>query len=169
MFHAEDRPDGQLRWAIVDALRRYGTDGAKLGQVFAAQHDLRMPDLQALVAIMSAEGTGAPLTPGALREVLGLSSAGTSYVIDRLARAGHVQRHRDHPTDSRVVHLRYTEQGRDVALAFFGPLGQATETVMDGFSADELRVVSRFMDAACEAMRDHLGALEASGTREPRP
>jgi MarR family protein len=85
------------RWAIIDALRRYGTDSSRLGHAFAGLHQLQPADLCALVAIMSAEGNGAPLTAGQLREHLGLSSGGASLVIDRLERAGHIRRARDHP------------------------------------------------------------------------
>jgi len=69
--------------------------------------DFYPADLRALVAIMSAEGNGTPLTAGQLREHLSLSSGGASLVIDRLERAGHIRRARDDPADNRVVHLRY--------------------------------------------------------------
>ncbi len=49
-------------------------------------------DLNALLAVMRAERAGAPLTPGRLGQHLGLSSGATTAVIDRLERAGHVQR-----------------------------------------------------------------------------
>jgi DNA-binding MarR family transcriptional regulator len=155
-FFGDQGELGRLRWSIIDAMRRYGSDAGRVGHVFAAQQNLQPNDLQALVAIMSGEGSGEPLTPGRLRSVLGLSSAGTSYVIDRLVAAGHVERRRDHPTDARVVHLHYTEQGQQVGLAFFGPLGATTEAIMDQFAPDELRIVDRFMQAASRAMHDHL-------------
>lgn len=164
----DDPPEQQLRWAIVDALRRYGTDAAKVAHVFAAQHALQDSDLHALVAIMSAEGGGSPLTPRDLRGHLGLSSAGTSYVIDRLSQAGHVERARDHPTDNRVVHLRYTAQGQAMGVRFFGPLGEHTERIMDQFTHDELRTVARFLDATAAATRDHLDHLQAPSNSRPR-
>jgi DNA-binding MarR family transcriptional regulator len=146
---------GRTRWRITDALRRWGTDSVRLTQHFAGAHALQPVDLQALVAIMSAEGAGEPLTPGRLRTHLGLSSGGTSYVIDRLERAGHVRRVRD-DADSRVVQLHYTEQGMATGQQYFGPLGQRMHAVMDGFSAEELEVVSRFMLAAADALNEHL-------------
>lgn len=158
--------DGRVRWEIVDALRRYGTDSSRLGHAFAARHDLQPADVQALVAIMSAEGAGHPLTPGRLRMHLGLSSGGTSYVIDRLEKAGHVRRARDHPSDSRVVHLRYTHQGMATGMAFFGPLGQLTEAAMDQFNPAELAVVGRFLTAAADAMHDHLASLTEAGLEQ---
>lgn len=143
------------RWEITDALRRWGTDSVRVTQHFAGEHDLQPVDIEALVAIMSAEGRGDPLTPGRLRMHLGLSSGGTSYVVDRLERAGHVRRVRDHP-DSRVVHLHHTEQGRATGLQYFQPLAQRMHAVMDGFSTEELAVVRRFLLGAADALRAHL-------------
>ncbi len=155
----------QRRWSIVDALRRYGSDSVRLGHAFSSLHRLQPTDLQALVAVMSAEGGGAPLTPGGLRTHLGLSSGGTSYVIDRLEKAGHVLRSRDHPTDNRIVHLHYTEQGMATGMAFFGPLGQRANAVLDKFSDHELEVIARFAEAYAEALRQHLVELEEPPTR----
>jgi DNA-binding MarR family transcriptional regulator len=159
-FYAEDDAAAIRSWAIIDALRRYGTDASRLAHAFAGLHRLQPADLQALVAIMSAEGAGQPLTPGSLREHLGLSSGGTSYVIDRLENAGHVRRARDHPHDSRVVHLRYTEQGMGTAMAFFGPLGQRTRAVIDQFTPAEQEVILRFLTGAANSVREHLIELE---------
>jgi len=152
--------ESRLRWSIIDALRRYGTDAARLGDAFAAIHRLQPADLRALVAIMSAEGAGTPLTAGQLREHLGLSSGGTSLVIDRLQAAGHIRRDRDHPTDNRVVHLRFTDQGMATGLAFFGSLGDRTNAILDQFSHDELLVIDRFITAMADATREQAGELE---------
>lgn len=144
---------------IIDALRRYGTESTRLGQVFAAQHHLQTADLHALVAIMTAERDGSPLTPRVLRDHLGLSSGGTSYVIDRLEKAGHVRRSREDSRDNRVVHLRSTEQGISTARAFFSPLGVLTEAVLAGFDDAELGVIERFITAAADTVTEHLGHL----------
>ena len=145
--------EARLRWSIIDALRRYGTDSSRLGHAFAELHRLQAADLRALVAIMSAEGNGAPLTAGQLREHLGLSSGGTSLVIDRLEQAGHIRRARDHPADNRVVHLRYTDQGMATGLAFFGSLGDRANAILDQFTGDELLVIQRFITAMADSVR----------------
>ena len=154
--------DGQarLRWTIIDALRRYGTDAGRIGHAFAELHRLQPADLRALVAIMSAEGNGAPLTAGQLREQLGLSSGGASLVIDRLEQAGHIRRARDHPTDNRVVHLRYTDQGKATGLAFFGSLGDRAHAIMDDFTHGELQVIARFIATMADSAREHARELE---------
>jgi DNA-binding MarR family transcriptional regulator len=162
-FYAGDDEQARVRWSITDALRRYGTDAARLSHVFAGRHDLQPADVRALVAIMSAEGGGTPLTAGQLRDHLGLSSGGTSLVIDRLEAAGHIRRTRDHPTDSRVVHLRYTRQGMATGLAFFGPLGERTNTIMDQFTEDELAVIAQFLSTLAESLHEHVRELEGGG------
>jgi DNA-binding MarR family transcriptional regulator len=123
-------------------------------------HRLQPADLRALVAIMSAEGNGAPLSAGQLRAQLGLSSGGTSLVIDRLERAGHIRRVRDHPADNRVVHLRYTDQGRATGLAFFGALGERANAVLDQFSDDELAVIERFIAAMADSVHEHVAEFD---------
>jgi DNA-binding MarR family transcriptional regulator len=158
-----ERPAGRqsaVRWSIIDALRRYGTDAGRLGHAFAELHRLQPVDLRALVAIMSAEGSGAPLTAGQLRAKLGLSSGGASLVIDRLEQAGHIRRARDHPNDNRVVHLRYTDQGRATGLAFFGALGERANTVLDQFGDDELTVIERFIAAMADSVHEYVGELD---------
>ena len=162
---AHDEP--RVRWSIIDALRRYGTDSARLGHAFAALHQLQPSDLQALVAIMSAEGNGAPLTTGQLRKHLGLSAGGTSLVIDRLETAGHIRRARDHPTDKRVVHLRYTDQGRATGMAFFGSLGGRAHAILDQFSPGELETVQHFIGAMADAVHEQVQGL--TGRRTARP
>ncbi len=152
--------ESRLRWTIIDALRRYGVDAGRLGHVFAALHQLQPADLRALIAIMSAEGKGTPLTAGQLREHLGVSAGGASLVIDRLEASGHVKRVRDNPTDNRVVHLRYTDQGRATGLAFFGSLGDQTNTVLDQFSISELAVIERFITAIASTTTEQLTYLD---------
>ncbi|MGY4998873.1 MarR family winged helix-turn-helix transcriptional regulator [Streptomyces sp. 900105245] len=158
-FYPGDEPREQRQWQIIDALRRYGTDSTRLAHAFADQHSLRPADLFALVAIMSAEGSGVPLTPGQLRAHLRLSSAGTSYLIDRLESSGHVRRSREDTDDNRKVRLRYTENGMRTALAFFGPLGESTAGVLDRFDPAELDVIARFTTAIAQAMNTHVEQL----------
>ena len=159
-FYPAGDDQARIRWVIIDALRRYGTDSGRIGHAFAELHQLQPADLRALVAIMSAEGNGAPLTAGQLREQLGLSSGGASLVIDRLEQAGHIRRARDHPADNRVVHLRYTDRGKATGLAFFGSLGDRAHAILDGFTADELQVIARFITAMADSARQHVRELE---------
>lgn len=120
---------------------------------------------------MTFSASTTPLTAGQLREQLGLSSGGASLVIDRLEQAGHIRRARDHPADNRVVHLRYTDQGKATGLAFFGSLGDRAHAILDSFTDDELRVIARFITAMAGSMRQHVQELggRLPGTRSAVP
>lgn len=159
-FDQDGSDEARLTWVVIDALRRFGTDSGRIGHAFAERHQLQPADLRALVAIISAEGSGAPLTAGQLRAQLGLSSGGASLVIDRLERSGHIRRARNNPADNRVVHLRYTDQGRATGLAFFGSFGQRSRAILDRFSGAELQVIAHFITAMADSAAEHVRELE---------
>ena len=143
----------RLREEIVNLMRSYSVEAQHVGHAFAQRHGLHPTDLQALIAVMHAEGRGEPLTPGRLGEAIGLSSGATTAAIDRLERAGHLRRSRE-STDRRVVHLRYGEPGMELAVAFFRPLGVRSHVVMDEFSEDDLDTVRRFLSGMLEAITE---------------
>jgi DNA-binding MarR family transcriptional regulator len=144
----------RLREAIVELMQSYSVAAQHVGHAFAQRHGLHPTDLQALIAVMHAEGNGAPLTPGRLGEAIGLSSGATTAVIDRLERAGHLRRTRE-SADRRVVHLRYGEPGMALAVEFFGPLGRRSDAVMAEFSDAELDTVRRFLAGITDALTAH--------------
>ncbi len=154
MYRPRETERDRLREAIVELMQSYSVEAQHVGHAFAQRHGLHPTDLQALIAVMHAEGGGAPLTPGRLGEAIGLSSGATTAVIDRLERAGHLRRTRE-SSDRRVVHLRYGEAGMALAIEFFGPLGRRSDEVMAGFSDAELRTVRRFLDGMTAALHAH--------------
>jgi DNA-binding MarR family transcriptional regulator len=148
--------DPDLRDVILLLLRRYAIASTRLAHAFAASQDLQPSDLQALLATIGAEDGGAPMTPRNLRQELGLSAGGTSYVIDRLEAAGHVRRTRDDPADQRVVHLHHTDRARAVAGAYFTPLGARTREALASYGPAELRTALRVITAVTEGLEAHL-------------
>ena len=147
-------------------MQSYSVEAQQVGHAFAQRHGLHPTDLQALIAVMHAEGRGEPLTPGRLGEAIGLSSGATTAAIDRLERAGHLRRSRE-STDRRVVHLRYGEPGMALALEFFGPLGKRTDQVMAEFSDEDLALVHRFLRGMNAALSDH--RTEVRSAARPGP
>ncbi|MEV8503556.1 MarR family transcriptional regulator [Actinoplanes sp. NPDC051475] len=162
MYRARNSERDRLREEIVSLLRSYSVEAQEVGHAFAQRQGLHPTDLQALIAVMHAEGRGDPLTPGRLGEEIGLSSGATTAAIDRLERAGHLRRSRE-STDRRVVHLRYGEPGMALATAFFGPLGRRTDEVMAGFGDAELETVHRFLAGMSEALAAHHREVREAG------
>lgn len=151
-----------VRRAIGNSLRQHGAGSTRLVQAFAMAHGLQQSDLQALVAIIAADDAGQPLTPARLREHIGLSSAGATYVVDRLERAGYVRRCQDHPTNRRLVLLRYTEPGLATVSTFFGPVSASVKLVMDEFDDVELAVIERFLAGVVDGMRKQIREVDAA-------
>ncbi|NUO45528.1 MAG: winged helix-turn-helix transcriptional regulator [Streptomyces sp.] len=115
---------------------------------FAGDQGLHATDVQALAAILDADE---PMTPGRLREHLGLTSGAVTACVDRLERAGHIRRVRE-SSDRRVVHLYYAADARVAARTYFRPLARAAEGAREHFTEDELAVVTRFLTAMNEEL-----------------
>ncbi|MFJ6698301.1 MarR family winged helix-turn-helix transcriptional regulator [Streptomyces sp. NPDC091272] len=138
--------------AFAVQLRRMNGEINRLVHGFAAGQGLHPTDIQALAAILDSE---TPLTPGKLREHLGLTSGAVTACLDRLESAGHIRRSRE-STDRRVVHLHYLPGARVSARTHFMPLAEATERARGRFDDDELALVLRFLtelNAELDAVR----------------
>lgn len=79
-----------------------------------------------------------------LGRALGLNAAGTTALIDRLERLGHVRRARD-PGDRRRVLLEVTERAVALGWSFFGPLIGEVVGALNDLSGAELAAVRRFL------------------------
>ncbi|MFD3665228.1 MarR family winged helix-turn-helix transcriptional regulator [Streptomyces sp. NPDC058659] len=137
------------------ALRRTHGEISRLVHGFALAQGLHPTDVQALGIILDSPE---PLTPGRLREHLGLTSGAVTACLDRLEKAGHVRRSRD-SADRRVVHVHYVEGARAAARRYFLPLAEATSRARGRFDDEELATALRFLTA----LNEELGALRAPG------
>ncbi|WP_121745551.1 MarR family winged helix-turn-helix transcriptional regulator [Streptomyces sp. E2N166] len=152
--HAHERgtgagPEASDLHVLAAQLRRMNGEINRLVQGFAGEHGLHATDVQALAAILDAQE---PMTPGRLREHLGLTSGAVTACVDRLERAGHVRRVRE-STDRRVVHLHYVPDARAAARTYFRPLAEAAATTCARFEESELTAVLRFVAAMNEELR----------------
>lgn len=137
---------------VVELLQDYADRSQRLGHAFAAEHDLHRTDAQALLAVLRAERDGDPLTPGRLGGELGLSSGATTAAVDRLERRGHLHRRRDGP-DRRRVTLHHDPAGAAAGRAWFGPLARRIDDALADYSADDLALVTRFLEQMLDALR----------------
>ncbi|MFE5486414.1 MarR family transcriptional regulator [Streptomyces sp. NPDC056527] len=124
--------------------------GLRQGE-FAARNAMHATDVRALICLLDAERAGTDATAGWLGAQLGLNSAGTTSVIDRLERLGHVARVRD-DRDRRRVLLRVEESAKELGRASFGPLIDRTVALLDAFDEDEVDTVRRFLTGVREIM-----------------
>lgn len=151
----------ELIRSIADSVQRIGLASERIGHVFAESQNLHPTDFRALSAIFRAERAGEPLTARGLATALQLSPAAITYVVERLVASGHVRRDND-PADRRRVLLRFDDPGRQVAGAFFGPLGLAHTEALAGTPDDELAVAGRIMASIVETLDSFEGRFRAT-------
>jgi DNA-binding MarR family transcriptional regulator len=133
------------RESVLFALKAYALAQKEYGQVFARSRGMHTTDAAAIVEILTAERRGAPLTPARLAELITLSPAATSTLLNRLEAAGDVVRRRGHK-DRRVVTLHGTVSVQEKADSFYAPLNAGLDDVMGHYSAAELDLVEKIVE-----------------------
>jgi DNA-binding MarR family transcriptional regulator len=143
-----------LRKALADAAQRAAL-ARRLGvtaiEVLAVQHLARAGEL----------------TPGQLSTRLQLSSGGTTGLIQRMQRAGHVTRDVD-PRDARSVVLRLTPEIQSWAADAWAPLVAEIDAFVVDMSSKEAEVVRRFLEAVADAADRHATRVAADADASAR-
>jgi DNA-binding MarR family transcriptional regulator len=137
-----DEDDPGLR--LFHELRRVTVELEYSRAEFARRHGLHSTDLRALIALLDAGRAGHRATPGWLGDQLGINSAGTTTLIDRLERLGLARRARD-TADRRKVFLEVTPRAIDLGWSYFGPQISAMVSGMRAFTDAELDTLRRFL------------------------
>ena len=151
-----------LEMLIADDVRAMNAESDQIGQLFAARHALTANDFRALLHVMVAETTGAPLSAGDLRNRMGTSGAAITYLVERMIASGHLLRDAD-PADRRRVKLRVAEHGLQVGRDFFTPLAEHTHAALAELPDADLAAAHRVFGALIEAM----GAFRADLDETP--
>ncbi|MFF4695360.1 MarR family transcriptional regulator [Streptomyces chattanoogensis] len=136
--------EGEPGLQVVHQLRSVTVELDLLGAEFAQRNGLHPTDLRALICLLDAARSDTPVTPGRLGAQLGVNSAGTTALVDRLERLGHVRRVRD-TRDRRRVLLEVDERAVALGQLFFGPLITEIVAAMGTFTASEVETVQRFL------------------------
>ncbi|MBO8194315.1 MarR family transcriptional regulator [Streptomyces oryzae] len=139
---------------VVHQLRAVTVELDLLAADFARRNGLHPTDLRALIQLLDAARSGTAVTPGRLGAALGLNSAGTTSLIDRLERLGHVRRLRD-PHDGRRVLLEVDERATALGRSFFGPLIDHVVGEVETMPPAELAAVRRFLAHVRTGIEEH--------------
>jgi DNA-binding MarR family transcriptional regulator len=99
-------------------------------------------------------GLAGRLTPTALGGLLRLTSGGTTALVQRLERAGHVSRE-PHPDDGRSTLLRLTPGSEERATEAFAPLVADLDRLAGELSEPERTIVGGFLGRVAEAAERH--------------
>ncbi|MGC9541838.1 MarR family transcriptional regulator [Streptomyces sp. UG1] len=141
---------------LVHLLRAVTVELDLFAAGFAARNGLHATDVRALIHLLDARREGVDATPGWLGRQLGVNSASTTALVDRLERLGLVRRERD-TRDRRRVLLVVRDEAVTLGWSFFGPLIEEMVAEMRSFDEGELATVRRFL----LAMRDVSAARRA--------
>lgn len=140
----------ETSWALREVTRL----AADLDAELARRLHLRPLEHTALGHVM---GSASPLGPAELSARLGISTGSGTELVDRLERAGHLQRQRD-SDDRRRVSLHASPAAVRAVLGELAPLLAELDAIDDDFSADEREVVVRYLRTAAERMRHFMEA-----------
>ncbi|MEG2425082.1 MarR family transcriptional regulator [Glutamicibacter sp.] len=121
---------------------------------------LNETDMRAIRKMISAKHAGQSVTPGALSQYLGISSASVTKMIDRLEAHGHVRRTR-HPTDRRSQCVEVTEETHLAAREQVGRHHAKRFEVANAMSPEERDVVIRFLAGTSDALESSLDSTAA--------
>ena len=134
----------------LSALDQLIQAAAAVEPAVARRAGISTSELQALRHLV--DGSCGPVE---LSHLLGVTSAASSGVVDRLAARGHVQR-RPHPADGRRTQVEVTPGGREEIDSLLAPMRDRLAEVDAGLSEEERAVVQRYLTGVTDALRAQL-------------
>ena len=130
--------------AILQALRDYRTSEMATRRSARDSMGMGETDLLALRHLLRAASTGEQVGPKDLSRVLGITTASTTSLIDRLVANGHVRRE-PHPTDRRSLVIVPTVGAESEVRATLGHMHRRMMEVAEAMSVEDARVVITFL------------------------
>jgi len=128
---------------VTTELRLHGVANDVTDQAVAEYLGVNRTDARCLDIIERLDG----VTAGRLAAESGLSTGAVTTVIDRLERAGFAQRVPDHG-DRRRVLVQLTPGARRELAALSAPLAEEARGHLEGYTAEQARLVRDFMRQA---------------------
>lgn len=136
--------------AVLSAYRRFrAADAAMLARI---RSETRMSDneLSILRFLVQEAGRERDVMPREISRHLGISSASTTALIDRLERAGMVARV-SHPTDRRSILIAATPEAEEVLASTVEAFEERIVALTNGLDETERRDVIAYLTALADA------------------
>lgn len=153
--------------ALMGALGELREAEQKLSVASRRYMRLNDTDMRALHYLIVCANRGAVATPGGIAAHLGISTASTTKLLDRLEKGGHIVRS-PHPTDRRALAITITAETRRAAMDTVGAQQAKRFYSAARLTSEEREVVIRFLsDMAQEiTLRDEPWAQTGVATPE---
>lgn len=146
--------------AVLEAMRTYRAAESAMRSRTQRSMGLGENDLLALRYLLTAKKDGRSIGPKELTAYLGISSASTTVLIDRLEKAGQVRREHS-PFDRRALILVPTASTAEEVQAALGDVPERMVEVANRLDPAQAKVVVDFLDSMRAAV-DEIDAHVAS-------
>lgn len=149
---------------LMAALGRLRDAEQHLSEASQRYMKLGRTDMRALHFLIIASHSAAVTTPSAIAAHLGISSASTTKLLDRLESGGHILRS-PHPTDRRALAITVTDASREAAMQTVGRLQAQRYHAAARLTPEERDVVIRFLTEMTDeiTLRDEMWAAVDHG------
>lgn len=163
MVDESDGPfEGWRQTRTLELLREVVTVAGEVRPAVARRSGLSESELVALEHLM-----GGPLGPVEVGRRLGVTSAASTGIVDRLAARGHVHR-APHPDDRRRTVVTISDAGRAEVLGLLMPMFRSLAEMDAELGDDDRRVVERYLEKAAASFRSVVQPA-AGPRRSPDP
>ncbi|MGE5250722.1 MAG: MarR family winged helix-turn-helix transcriptional regulator [Bacteroidota bacterium] len=134
-----------LKKRALMAVRDYGANLTRFRRAMIEWAGLNATDMECL-ELLSLKGIA---TPSELARHTGLTSGATTAMLDRLEKAGLVER-RPNPDDRRGTLIVPAKSGAERAASWFEPARKALDELISSYSEEELEVISEVFERFTE-------------------
>ncbi len=137
--------------SVMEAMRAYRAAEVAMRRRTQQSMDMGENELLVLRYLTRARLRGEAVTPVALSRYLGITSASTTALLDRLERSGHITRS-PNPADRRSVHIAASEKSETEVRETLAAMHDRMMSVVRDMDADARATVIDFLDAMREAV-----------------
>lgn len=138
---------------VLAAMQRYREAEDRLNHLSRAYMKLNQTDMAAMRFLIAAKNRGELVTAKALATQLGISTASTTKLLDRMVAAGHLVR-MAHPTDRRALVIAISEDTHQEVMRTVGWRHARRFEAVARLSSADRRTVIRFLDELCAIAPD---------------
>lgn len=149
---------------LMNSMANLRRSEEELSQASRKFMQLSETEMRAIHFLIVAANLETIVTPGAIARHLGITSASTTKLLDRLERDEHIVRS-PHPTDRRALSISVTEQTHAIARDTVGRTHAHRFVVAAALEPGEREIVTKFLDDIADRIRQGHDRWNVSGGR----
>jgi DNA-binding MarR family transcriptional regulator len=146
-----------LKKRALMAIRDYGINFAHFRNAMSESHGLNLTDMECL-RLLYLKGVA---NPSELARYTGLTSGATTAMLDRLEKAGFIER-QPNPDDRRGTLILPLQAGAERAASWFESSRQAQDELLSRYSEAELELISDVFERFADLWQQETASLRPS-------